>query len=200
MRVEGLPAHHTLKDGTPVTIRLAGKDDGKVLLDFFRSLPEEDRLYLRDDVTKQEYMDRFIKSIDCDSVFSIVAEVKGKVVGEATLYRTSHGWMSHVGEIRLVVERAQQQKGLGTELAREIVRIAVNRGLDKMIFQMADGQVGARKAFEKLGFKQEAVLKRHVKDIRGRYGDLIIMSNDVSHLWEALEVMTADFPHHDGAE
>jgi hypothetical protein len=32
--------------------------------------------------------------------------VGGELRGEATLYRTLHGWSRHVGEIRLNVDRA----------------------------------------------------------------------------------------------
>ncbi len=59
-------------------------------------------------------------------------------------------------------------------------------GVDKMVAQVADNQTGAKRAFEKLGFQREAVLKGHVKGINGKKHDLVILSNDVSHLWEAM--------------
>lgn len=196
MKLEGFPVHHTLRDESEVSIRPTGAEDGPALLSFFRSLPEQDRLYLRDDVTKEEFIKRFLTRLDGESVVSLVAEHQGQIVGEGTLYHDQRGWMSHVGQIRLVVARPFQKKGLGTELARELVRVATGKGLDKMVAQVAAGQAGAKRAFEKLGFHQEAVLKKHVKDLRGRHGDLIVMSNDVTHLWEALEAVSGDHPPH----
>jgi L-amino acid N-acyltransferase YncA len=196
MRFEGFPLHHTLKDGREVTIRLTETSDGPALLEFFRSLPEQDRLYLKDDVTKKEFIERFLSGIDYETMASMVVEQKGKIVAEATLYRTRYGWMAHVGEIRVIVGRLYQHKGLGTELARQLVRMALALGLDKMLVQIPTTQPSARRAFEKLGFHQEAVLIKHVKDIRGRHHDLTIMCNDVSELWESLENMTAEMPPH----
>ena len=196
MRFEGFPLHHTLKDGRDVVIRLTESADGPALLEFFRSLPEQDRLYLKDDVTKKEFIERFLSGIDYETMASMVVEHRGKIVAEATLYRTRYGWMAHVGEIRVIVGRQYQHKGLGTELARQLVRMALALGLDKMIVQIPTTQPSARRAFEKLGFHHEATLIKHVKDIRGRLHDLIVLSNDASELWESLENLTSEMPPH----
>ena len=82
---------------------------------------------------------------------------------------------------------------LGTALARELVRLATRMGIEKMIIQVVENQVGARKMFRKLGFRQEAVLRGHVKDIHGMKRDLIVGANDVSHIWDAMESLVADF-------
>ena len=193
MKMTGYPKEVTLRDGTKVTIRQTKREDGPALLQFFRALPEEDRLFLRDDVTNPEFMEEFVQKIDYDTMVPLCAEQEGKIVGNATLYRTRHGWTAHVAQIRVVVARSMQRRGLGTELARGLVRIAINMGLDKMIAQVVDNQVSAQRAFEKLGFHKEAVLKNHVKDIFGRSHDLIIMSNDVSHIWEAMESVAASY-------
>jgi RimJ/RimL family protein N-acetyltransferase len=193
MKLTDYPKVVTLRDGTKVTLRYLKREDGPALLEFFRGLPEEDRLFLRDDVTKPEFMESFIEKIDYDTMVPICAEHNGTIVGNATLYRTRHGWTVHVAQIRVVVARTFQRNGLGTELARGLARISINMGLDKMIAQVVDNQVAAQRAFEKLGFHKEAVLKNHVKDIFGRRHDLIIMSNDVSHIWEAMESMAASY-------
>ncbi len=56
-----------------------------------------------------------------------------------------------------------------------------------------ENQAGARKMFRKLGFRQEAVLRGHVKDINGAKRNLILASTDVSHIWDAMEALVADF-------
>ena len=52
MKLEGFPQDLKLMDGTKVVVRPLEGRDAPALLDFYRALPEEDRLYLRDDVTK----------------------------------------------------------------------------------------------------------------------------------------------------
>lgn len=191
--IEGLPKPLKLKDQINAQARTMTPDDAPALLQFYRDLPEEDRLFLREDVTKEKFMEQFIRGHSDGKAFSIIAESDGKIVGNATLYRSAHGWTRHVGEIRVVIARQLQHKGLGTALAKVLVRHAINIGLDKMVAEVIDNQAGAKRAFEKLGFHQEAVLRKHVKDINGVSRDLVIMANDVTHLWQTMEAMVSDF-------
>lgn len=198
MHLEGFPEHVTLRDGTHVVIRPLRAIDGSELLEFYRALPEEERQLLRDDVSSPEWVDRFLKKVDFEEVVSLVAELDGRVVGETTLYRTRYGWTRHVGEMRVSVAPAMRRSGLGTALARTLVKLAIDMGVEKMVVQMVESQVAARRTFEKLGFAPEATLRAHAKDVRGKKRDLIVMSNDVSHIWHAMEAMVSDFsPMHE---
>jgi len=185
--MEKYPKEIMIKDGTRVTLRLMEKDDVTKLLDFFRALPEEDRRFLKEDVTQEEVVRRWADELNYDRIFPIVAEVEGKIVGDATLHRPLYGWSKHVGEIRMVVAKEYQRKGLGTALARELYRYALDKGVEKIVAQVMEGQLGAIKAFERLGFKKEATLKEHVTDLEGKKRGLIIMANHVEDLWRRME-------------
>ncbi len=187
MALEGFPKKANLRDGSQVVLRPLGVEDAEGLLLLYRSLPEEDRRVLRDDVTRSEWSERFLTRVTLGDVISLVAEEEGRLVGEASLYRQRHGWMAHVGELRVSVDRAHRRKGLGFVLARELVRLAMDLGLEKLVAQMVDSQDAARRVFEKLGFLQEAVLKAHVKDSAGCKRDILLLSNDTSRIWQALE-------------
>lgn len=193
MNVEGFLEVVTLKDGTKVTIRPLTVRDEAALKRFFLGLPEEDRLFLREDVTRPEVVERFIRDLDYNVVFPIVAEYGGEIVGDATLHMNRYGWSTHVGQIRVVIARNFQRKGLGTAMAKVLVRHAISRGLEKLVAEVVDNQTAAKKAFQRLGFVEEAKLKGHVRDIHGIKRDLVIMSNDVSHIWETMEALMADF-------
>ncbi len=194
MTLEGYPRDLTCKDGTTLTVRPVEARDKDALLAFYRELPEEDRLFLRDDVTSQLWADRFMASIDYETVIPLLAVTADQeIVANGTLYRTLHGWTRHVAEVRLAVARPYQRRGLGTAMLRELVRVATSHGVEKIVASVVDNQVGAIRAFEKRGFHREAVLKGHVKDIRGHKRDLVIMANDVSHIWEAMAAMVADY-------
>lgn len=183
----------TLHDGRKVSVRAMTPQDGPALLEFYRALPEEDRLFLMEDVTKREYMDQFMQRLSSDLVFSPIAEHAGKIAGHGTLYRSAHGWTKHVGEIRVVVARDFQRHGLGSAMAKLLVKKAIDLGLDKMLAEVVENQVAAKKAFERLGFHQEAVLKGHVRDIRGKRRDLVLMTSDVAHIWQTMEALIADY-------
>ena len=193
MHLEGFPENLALRDGSRVLVRPMQPDDGPALLDFFRSLPVQDRLFLREDVTREDVIDRFVQHLDYDRVLPLLAEFEGRIVGDGTLHRNQRGWASHVGEIRMVVDPEFQRRGLGTALARLLVKVATGVGLDKLVAQVVDNQVGAKRAFGKLGFYPEAVLKGHVKDFHGAKRDLVILANDVSHIWETMESLVSDY-------
>ena len=183
----------TLHNGAPVRLRAMDLKDGPGVHKFFRDLPEEDRLFLRDDVTRPEWLDRFTRRIDYNTMIPLIAEQGDDIVGNAALYRALHGWSVHVGEIRVAVARTMQGQGLGTALVGELVKIALDLGLEKMVASVVDNQVGAKRAFEKIGFRVEAVLKGHVKDIHGAKRDLVLLANDVSHIWQSMESLLQDF-------
>ena len=194
MRLEGFPRSLTLRDGTPLTVRPVRRGDQPALLTFYRELPQEDRLFLKDDVTTESWADRFIRRIERGEALSLVAEEDGAILAEATLYRPRHGWSAHVGELRVAVARAHRRKGLATALSGMLVKLATDQGADKLIVEVVENQVAALRTFAKLGFQQEAVLRGHVKDIRGGRRDLLILANDVSHIWAAMEALVADTP------
>ncbi len=193
MALKGYPKELTLKDGKEVTIRPLEAEDGPALLEFFRGLPEEDRLFLREDVTRDDVIERYVTYLDYDKVLPLLAFHKGRVVGDGTLSRSSHGWKTHVGELRLVVARPFQRAGLGSALAKLLVNHAIDFGLEIMVAEIIKNQMGARKTLIKLGFKREAVLKGHVLDIHGHRRDLVILSNDVSHIWESMKSVAMDY-------
>lgn len=176
-----------LRDGTRALIRPIEKKDGPALLSFFKALPEKDRLFLKEDVTKKRVIDRWMAELDFDKVIPIIAEKDAKIIGDATLHLHRYGWMKHMAEIRCVVSSDFQQKGLGTAMMRELLAHAVEKGVSKVSATMMDSQKSAQTAFRKIGFKKEAELKSFVEDINGKCHNLIIMVNDVSELWKKME-------------
>ena len=195
---DGFPRVAKLKDGSSVEISLASVADGSALLDFYRSLSDEDRLVLTDDVTTPDWLARFLAKLDSGAATSLVARADGRICGEATLHRNLHGWSRHVGEIRLNVARDRRGKGVGYALAAGVVKLAIDMGLEKMVAYFVASQVAARKTFERLGFRKEAELARQVTDIRGIKRDLFIYANDVSHIWAAMEALVEDSRPHVG--
>lgn len=182
-----------LRDGSSVTLRPMTEGDAEALHRFFVALPEEDRLFLEDDVTKPAFVQQLLQEQARGEAHAVVAEAGGEVVGYGALYRPLFGWSTHVGRVRLVVARSFQRRGLGTAILKELVRKAQGLALDKLVAEVVEDQVGALRAFERLGFHREATLKDQVRDLSGKKRDLVILANDVAHIWEHMEALVADF-------
>lgn len=183
----------SLARGQEVVLRPLEEKDAEALHRFFVGVPEEDRLFLEDDVTDRAFVGRLLAEQQAGQAFTLVAEHQGQIVGYGALYRPRYGWSTHVGRVRLVVARAWQRQGLGTAILRELVRKAQGLAVDKLVAEVVEDQEGALRAFQRLGFQKEAVLSNHVRDITGKKRDLVILSNDVAHIWEHMEALVADF-------
>lgn len=182
--VKEYPKTITLKDGTKVTIRPMEKGDVDDLFGFFERVPKEDRLFLRDDVTDIKVIQEWADTLDYEKVLPMVAIESGTIVADATLHRRQKGWTSHVGKVRLVVDRAFRGKGLGSKMVLELINIAEKAGLEKLVAEVMDSQEPAKRAFERLGFKEEAKLSNYVKDKSGKAHDVAIMVHDLTPMWE----------------
>jgi len=185
--MEGYPKDVRLKDGTSVTLRPLEPTDLDRFHAFFCGLPAEDRLYLKDDVTDRAVLSRWVGDHEIERVLTLVALDGDRIVGDATLLVERYGWSQHVGEIRCVVARDFQNMGLGKILARELVQDAMRRELTKLKVQVMSTQERAVQAFQRLGFRREAVLEGHVADRSGALHDLWILTTDTSTVWSELE-------------
>ena len=165
-----------VKDEREVEIWPMTADDAPALLEFYRSLPPEDLLYLREDVTKPESMTRWVESIESEQGWHLLAGYEGRVIADGELDHQFYGWSRHVGELRIVVDQAFRGSGLSMVIAQEVLAQATDEGLHKVMVQMMVGQHPALHLFEKLGFCHEAILKEHVQDQHGQLRDLIIMA------------------------
>lgn len=173
--VSGYPKTVRLQTGMTVTIRPMTKEDTEQLYAFFARVPREDRLFLRDDVSRRDVIDAWARELDYDKVLPLVAEVGEKIVGDATLHRRKGGWTSHVGKVRIVIDKDYRAKGLGTLLLEELIAFARKAGLELLVAEVMANQTTALAAFKNLGFEKEAVLFNHVKDQAGKEHNLVVM-------------------------
>ncbi|HUW81379.1 MAG TPA: GNAT family N-acetyltransferase [Phycisphaerae bacterium] len=192
VQLRGYPKTVRIKDGSEITLRpmTAGDRDG--VLAFFRALPEDDRMFLKHDVTHPEVVDRWVAGLDYEQVVPILAIRDDRVIADGTLHLNLHGWTRHIGDIRIVVARDHQGLGVGTQMARELVGLAQQRGLEKLQAEVVEDAMGAIVMFQKLGFRIEVVRRQHVLDLKGQHRNLVILVNNVEELWGKMEDLIQD--------
>jgi RimJ/RimL family protein N-acetyltransferase len=181
------PKEVKMRDGSSVVLKPFGRKDKDALFLFFQKLPEADRLFLKDNVTDAAVVERWATELNYDKVFPILAWRGNEVVADATLHKNLGGWMKHVGTIRIVVASDFHRQGLGSILANELFLHALKCGLEKIVAEMMETQQGARKVFEKLGFKLEATFRGHVRDQIGVRHDLLVLTKDLEDFWANIQ-------------
>jgi len=177
----------TLKDGAQILIRSIQREDLDKFHAFFVKLPEEDKMFLRFDVTDREVLKERIHMIGRSKVERLVAIHDDEIVGDGIIEQEGHGWKDHVAEMRLIVARHFQRRGLGLLLARELYCIAAKLRVDEIVLRMMEPQVAARRISIKLGFKEMVVLPDYVKDRLGIKQNLIVMRCNLKALMQELK-------------
>jgi len=174
-----VPLKTVLRHGSDVIIRRLFEDDRAALLAFGAGLPEDDRLYLEDDLQSQEIITRLVNAHAAENWRQIVALDGERIVGYGAVRRLP-GWSSHVADIQLIISADVRRARLGTIMAQAIFDAARELGVAKVIVEMVEEQSFGRAIFERLGFRVEGMLSQHVRDRYGAEHNLLVLAYHVS--------------------
>lgn len=170
------PISVMLEDDTKAVLRPLRREDKLGLARLFQRIPEEDRFYLKENVTAPEVIHQWTEHMDFERAIPIVAVVDGCIVADATLHRSRAAARRHVGELRIVVDPDYRGRGLGKRLIHELIELGRALELHKLFFELVDGRERAAiHAAVRAGFQEVAVLKERVKDIYGSFQDLVVL-------------------------
>ena len=181
-----------LKDSTKIVIKNLILNDLEKIMRFYRNLPPEDRKYLRVDVTDRNIVEQRIKACELGYIIRIIAMHGDKIVADGALELSAEEWRRHQGEIRVIVAKEFQHKGLGLIIMRELCLLAEQKKLEKIVVKMTRQQIAARTICRKLGFHQELIIPDYVRDLAGETQDLVIMTCDIKDFWKELEHFYGD--------
>ena len=170
-----------------IELRMMGPADEALVLAFAQKLPVHDLLFLPRNISEPKVLAAWIKEIERGSITSLLAVKSGRVVGCGTIVRDPLSWSPHVGEIRNVVSPDVRGQGVGRALSQETFALALSVGLEKLLVQMTVDQTGAIAIFEGLGFKAEALLRDHVRDLAGNKHDIVVLAHNVAQVRAQME-------------
>ena len=162
-----------------VPLLLMGAGDKAKILEFAKTLPEEDLLFLRSDISDPAAVDDWIEDIERGTTVTLLAEPDGILAGYASLHVNPLRWTRRVGEISMHIARNWRSRGLGEGLCTEVVALAGRLELRKITAQMVADHKSARALFERQGFHVEALLSDWIEDHNGNCGDLLLMAYEL---------------------
>lgn len=173
---------HIASPGGAFDIRLMTAGDEAAVLAFAKTLPVHDLLFLPRDISQPKVLAAWIREIDRGVLTTLIAVRADQVLGCAALVRDPLSWSAHVGGIRVIVSGAARGQGVGRGLSQEVFALALSLGLEKITVQMTVDQVHAIEIFEGLGFRGEALLRKHVRDRDGALHDMVVLGHDVAQV------------------
>jgi N-acetylglutamate synthase-like GNAT family acetyltransferase len=156
------------------------------LADFFAVLPSSLQNTMRYRVTDKKLLRQRLEQIDGANHWRLIAEIGGKIVGDATMDREPFDWTRHVAEVRAVVDPQYSLIDIETALFKELAVRGDKAGIERLFTEVMKGQNKLIAALEQTGFVYEATRRKYAKDLQGRLHDVILMSNDLNKVWRSL--------------
>lgn len=164
----------TLPDGRRLLLRPLALDDRAGLLDLFAHASREDLELFRSDAGDPEVVGSWVDNLDLKRVFPLIALVGDTIVGDATLHFGEH-YHRHRAWVRIFLDRRFRRQGIGTLMLRCLEDIARRVGLQQLYAETLLIQPNVIKAFEALGYQQEAVLRDYFMTASGETLDVAIL-------------------------
>ena len=184
-KVKAYPKDLKLRDGTTVCVRPLNESDAPDLTAFFARIPEDERFFLKDDVTSPKLIERWTSDLNYDRALPLIAITGDRIVADAVLLRSRHGAYRNVAGLRIVVDPEARERGLGTALMRELCDIAADAELERVTAEFVVGvQDDAITAAERLGFLRTATVHELLRDRHGRPHDVAVMSLPLGKWYE----------------
>jgi hypothetical protein len=182
----------TLSDGSDVLIRPVRVEDVDKMVDFLRSFKSMDLHYLHFDKAEKSVIARQLTKPEPMIIDRVVAERKGTIIAEATLEYLRHGWLRRSGEVSLMVNHDYKDSEVAELVAKEIFFLAARKGFDRLLTRCVETQTEIIAIFKRLHFAAEATLTRHAVDDEGIRRDVVLLTLDISNLWNEIQNMISD--------
>ncbi len=113
-------------------------------------------------------------NIELGREIRLVAEVKGKVIGYATVKRDDDG-LRHRGWLGIAIKKEFRGLGIGTELMRRIIDEARKLDFKLILLETSSLNDRAIHVYRKIGFKEVGRISMGMR-INDKYVDTIIMA------------------------
>ncbi|HEX7894393.1 MAG TPA: GNAT family N-acetyltransferase, partial [Terriglobales bacterium] len=147
-----------MKDGQTVTIRPIRPEDEPLMVKFHEKLSDRS-VYLRYfgslSLKKRVAHERLIRICfgDYDRELALVVEIKGadgpEIIGVGRMNRI-HG--TQEAEVAIIVTDAYQNRGIGEELLRRVIRVAREEGVSAVSAEMMPDNLAMQVITKQLGF------------------------------------------------
>ncbi|MFQ6607237.1 MAG: GNAT family N-acetyltransferase [Fidelibacterota bacterium] len=173
---------YTLRDGAEMTVRNLTLDDVDLSHQFFLSLTDQERRYLRSDVTNIKHVRERIEATQTGNIIRRIAFIKNEVVGDGSLEIYTEEWKGGTGHLRLLIPEAYRHSDVGAVLLSDFYEVAKGRKLKHIITKLMRPQKDVIEMYEHLGFKIEGILPDYVVDRTGKEQDMVILTCSLENL------------------
>lgn len=168
------------KDGREFTIRKPSADNAEEIINYSKllfsstdqvlTIPEEYTITVEGEM-------EWIKNINNNpNSLLLIAKLNYKIIGFLFFIHNSKKKIAHTGEFGVNVHPEYQGKGVGHKLVETLLKWArQNEQIEKVVLQVFATNENAIKLYKKLGFIEEGLHIKAIKQLDGQYVDIIQM-------------------------
>jgi ribosomal protein S18 acetylase RimI-like enzyme len=171
------PVDVKLKDGSPVQLRLAERQDVEPLRDLYRVIVDEGNSYPHDRFPDEDgFMDYWFRGKSTVAAYVPDRAGAAGMVGAFYLKPNWPGRAGHVANAGFIVAPDWRNRGLGRLLCETMLAYAKQLGYRSVIFNLVFSEnMVARRLWENLGFEKLGMIPGAVRKNDGTYQDAMIM-------------------------
>ncbi len=173
--LDKFPLSLKLRDGTHITVRPLAKRDDVRLHKFLLSVPEEERLFIKQPILNREVVRQWCRQADFDRNLPLLMLHGQKIIGEATLHQRLGGWKRHIGLITLLTHPEYRGRDVSKILVGELMEIARHCGLRRLEAEVNGERKIALKTLSHLGFSPLMHLPDYVVDMKAVTHDYVLL-------------------------
>ena len=169
----------TSKDGTPLLVRHAQRDDASLLHEGFGSIVEEGQWLptFSANSTSGDWM-HWIEKTEHTSEVLLVAFHNSEYAGHLTLQPEEWEASRHVAKLGIIVRKEFRNRGIGRLLMVAAQEAALENGFSKIILSTFHDNLSAIHLYSSLGFRQVGVRRNHFDMPKG-FIDEVLMEKEL---------------------
>jgi RimJ/RimL family protein N-acetyltransferase len=156
------PIRTITKGKLNLLVRPRCRDDSELIDSFFFSIPEEDLLIFKEDVTKNEPVKSWFISDTYKKDFQLVALNKNEIISKGTIHKEGVYWQN-AAELKLIVKPQYRGQGIGSIMFNALLSEIFNMKINKVIVRFSSDNNSFIKILNNYGFKAETTLKSYIK-------------------------------------
>lgn len=175
------------KNGKTVTLRALKWEDLDDLVVLINKLVEErgtnsdlgivaDKRQTKE--KEAEWLSRQLTGIETGNVFSVAAEVEGRVVANSEVTRGRFSDTFHHGHLGIAALKEYRGLGIGLEMMKTLVRESRKAGLKTVQLEVFENNAQAIHVYEKVGFRQVGRIPKKIHRGR-RFFDAVLMATEL---------------------
>lgn len=128
--------------------------------------------------TEAEWLAKQLIGIEKGSIVSVVAEVRGRLVGNGSVTKGSYDDNRNHGTLGIAIARKCRDRGIGIEMMQALVKESRKAGMKTVELEVFANNPRATHVYEKTGFKEVGrIPKKMVR--KGKFIDAIVMAREL---------------------